>query len=663
MYIGPLKALINDQFRRIETLCQRIEMPVHRWHGDVGDAAKRRFIENPGGVLLITPESLEAMFVLRPTSMPRIFSRLAYVVIDELHAFIGTERGAQLRSQLERLQRRSGSAPTRVGLSATLGEPALALRWLRPKAAPATLLDDPEASRAMAVRVRGFWAEPKPARALADEPEVPDEDGPSLVPVARAILVAVGNTTNLVFANAKSTIESLADALKQQVQELNAQVEVVVHHGSLSKPVREYAEERLSSGVPCVAVCSNTLEMGIDIGRIESVVQLSAPPSVAALVQRIGRSGREEGDIAQLRAFCIERAPDEDASPWQRLHLNFTAGIAAIELMRERFVEPLDIARSHSSTLIQQILSSLAESGGIHAAKLYEALDGAGAFGGLTKARFSVVLRELGRRALIEQMPGGDLILAPKGQGIIGHYSFYAAFKSVEEVSVFHRSEKIAMLPSDSVPGLGEHLLLAGRRWRVTQIDIERREIAVEPSVGRRPPMFRSRLGDAHPAVHAKMRDVLLAEQVPTYLDDTAKEILASARRGAERLGRFEVPLLAGGDGTLVCLWAGSRISRTLYLVLRSRDVEAEDREVGLDVKATPDEIARVFERFAKLPDDPLALAERADHELGARLVEGQKYDEYLPDEVWLEEYARERLDVAGAVEAARRSLEGMRRD
>jgi ATP-dependent helicase Lhr and Lhr-like helicase len=153
MYIGPLKALINDQFGRIEDLCSRLELPVHKWHGDVGDSQRRAVLRSPKGVLLITPESLEAMFVLRPTAMPALFSQLRYVVIDEMHAFLGSVRGTQLISQLYRLQRRCGCNPIRVGLSATLGDPAAACAWLRPNGTPATYITDPSAARSVSMRV------------------------------------------------------------------------------------------------------------------------------------------------------------------------------------------------------------------------------------------------------------------------------------------------------------------------------------------------------------------------------------------------------------------------------------------------------------------------------------------------------------------------------
>lgn len=651
MYVGPLKALINDQFRRIENLCTRMEMPVHRWHGDVGEGPRKRLLGRPTGVLLITPESLEAMFVLRPTKMPHIFSRLSYVVIDELHAFIGTERGAQLQCQIERLCARANCNPVRVGLSATLGDTPSALRWLRPSGPPAQLLDDPDASRELQVRVRGFW-NTSSTKDLQQSDDASDDqtDEVAFATMARAILVAVNGTTNLVFANAKSVIESLADTMKEEATSIGVRDEVVVHHGSLSKSMREYAEERLSSGSPVTAVCSNTLELGIDVGRIENVVQLSSPPSVASLVQRIGRSGRTEGAPAKLRAYFLERRPDADTSTWGRLHLEYLRGVASIELMRERFLEPIEIGRGHHSTLVQQILSILAETGGTNASNVYARLKRSGAFGVLESGTFAQIVRELGRHTLIEQMAEGDLILAPKGQRLAEHYSFYAAFKTPDEVAVFYGAEKIGMLPSDAIPGLGEHVILAGKRWQVVQIDVERREVVVERARGKRPPTFRSAFADTHPAVHAKMRSLALGNELPNYLDATALEILAAVRDESKLLGGFVPRIQSGGAGTLLFVWAGRRVCRTLHLSLRMRNIEAYDMDVGLDVAASPTSTLDALRSFKQDPDQAEELAALAESELGARVIEGEKYDEFLPNDVWRKSYGRERLDVRGAV-------------
>jgi ATP-dependent Lhr-like helicase len=351
-----------------------------------------------------------------------------------------------------------------------------------------------------------------------------------------------------------------------------------------------------------------------------------------------------------LRAFFLERWPEADASPWERLHLDFVRGVASIELIREHFLEPINVDRTHGSTLVQQTLSILAETGGTSAADLYTRLQQSGAFGGLDAQAFALVLRTLGRTQLIEQMAEGDLILSTKSQKMIEHYSFYAAFKTPEEMAVFHRSERIGALPSDAIPGLGEHVILAGKRWVVVQINIDRKEISVERARGRHPPAFRSALLDVHPAVHLKMRALLTGGDVPTYLDETAIEILSAARSEAARLGQFEPRIQPGGDGAVFFLWAGKRISRTIYLALRARDLDVHDEDVGLDVKSSPIDLVEALRTIARDPPQEIRLAERAEIDLAARVADGEKYDWCVPDEIWRAAYARERLDVKGAL-------------
>ncbi len=650
VYIGPLKALIDDQFGRIEDLCARMEMPVHRWHGDVGEAARRSLLQHPAGVLLITPESMEAMFVLRPTEIPRLFGHLQYVVIDEMHAFLGTPRGAQLISQLHRLRLRTARDPIRIGLSATLGDADAAKRWLRRDGRPVRVIESPATSSEIRLRVRGVWRTPPSESELAE-----DAGDPSTAEVARGILLACRGDTNLIFANSKSLIEALGDELATQAKASGITDEIVVHHGSLSKDERAHAEERLRSGRPCTAVCSNTLELGIDIGAIDQVIQVSAPWSVATLVQRLGRSGRRPGSARILRGYFIENVPKADASPWERLHLGFVRALASIELLLAGWLEAPDVDRSNLSTLVQQVLSSLAETGGLRAQELHARVDGSGAFPGVQRAEFAAILRELGARDLIEQMPDSSLVLGIQGQRIVGHYSFYAAFDAPTELQVLHRDRAIGMLPASMLPGEGEHVILAGRRWQVDQIDLDRKQVFVTPSRGRRPPRFVSEAGDIAARVHVRMRALLLDDTVPAYLDDTGREILQHARAAA-RDASIETPVHVFPDRSVLSLWAGTRIHRTLSIVLACRGLEVESPvDVALDVLAQPSEWTKVLRQFVDAPD-PLALAKHAETKLHARFG-GDKYDSYLATDPWRAAYLRERLDLDGASRVALRLL------
>lgn len=650
MYIGPLKALINDQFRRVEDLCDRMSMPVHRWHGDVTDSRRKALLTAPAGVLLITPESLEAMFILRPTQMPKLFGRLEYVVIDEMHAFLGSVRGAQLISQLHRLRARTGADPVRIGLSATLGDTEAAQLWLRPDGRPVKVITQAAGGSEIAIRVRGFW-KPPPV------PGSEQENEHVLVELARALLLAGRGKTNLVFANTKSLIESVADELSTQAKALDLPDEIVVHHGSLSKETREHAEERLRADRPCTAVCSNTLEMGIDIGAIDEVVQVSAPWSVTALVQRLGRSGRRPGSKRILRGYFLEDRVDALAGFWDRLHLDFIRAIAAIELMLEKFVEAPRCDRAELSTLVQQVLSCAAETGGIRAQDLYDRVVGSGAFNRITKADFVELLRELGTRELLEQLPDATLVVGVKGLPLVNHYTFYAAFRAAVEFQVIHGSRQIGLLPEDGLPPPGEHIILAGRRWRIEEIDADRKQVYVVPSRCRRPPAFPPSGSDIDPRLHERMRDLLNNADEPRYLDDTALEILRQSRTAVQQIdlnrhvSRTEV-------GVRLLLWSGTRVHRTLHLALMAAELEVEsDSDVGLDVKGSPEKLVPVLRTLLAAPD-AVELAAFADLHLAARATQGDKFDEFVPARLWRRAYADERMDLARAQDVAVRILE-----
>lgn len=656
MYIGPLKALINDQFRRIEDLCTRMEIPVHKWHGDVSSVDRKRLLSKPSGVLLITPESLEAMFVLRPMEMPAIFGRLGYVIIDELHSFMGNVRGAQLLSQLHRLRHRTNTDPLRIGLSATLGDPAAAKRWLRNDGRPVRLIEASGDSVDLSIRVRGFWRS-APSENSGSDGTAEDELDTALPELARSVLLSCHGKTNLVFANSKALIESLADALVTEAGKLAISDDIVVHHGSLSRESREHAEARLRDEKPCSAVCSNTLEMGIDIGEIDSVVQVSAPWSVSSLVQRIGRSGRRAGTKRILRGFFIEEVPNEASSVWDGLHLDFIRAVAIVQLMLERFLEPNLADRANLSTLVQQIMSCAAESGGIGAADLFDRTVGSGAFSGIRKQDFAVLLRELGARNLIEQLPDGTLVLGIRGQRIVEHYSFYAAFKAPDAFQILHGTRQIGSLPETSIPPVGEHLLLAGLRWRVSAIEADRKQVYVVPASGKRAPKFQSGMPDVHPRIHRKMRALLMGSEVPLYLDETASAILAKARDAA-RVIDFRRSLTLVSGGARLSLWAGSRVHRTLGLVFAKAKVPFETSDpAGIDLHCESEKWAGALREFVAAPD-ATALATHAESKEHARIFDGEKYDTFVPPSLWSAAYGRERLDVPNAVKKARRILQ-----
>ena len=372
VYVGPLRALINDQFERLEDLCARIELPVYPWHGDISQGMKTRARRNPSGVLLITPESIEALFVLRGTDIPTLFSSTRAIVIDELHALLDNERGVHLRSLLTRLELAVNRRVRRIGLSATLGEMTLAREYLRPEA-PETvvLLESKSKSQELKVQIRGYLQRRYPSKSGKTGE---DETAAKRV-VVEHLFSRLRGSRNLIFAGSRENVEWYADALREMSEKARLPVEFFPHHASLSREHRIALEKRLKTHPATTAVCTSTLELGIDIGNIACVAQIGTPFSVASLRQRLGRSGRRTGQPAVLRMYVIETEPSADSHPLDHLYLDLICSIAMVELLIEGWCEPPAPQALRLSTLTHQILSVITEHGGAKCkATVYNAL-------------------------------------------------------------------------------------------------------------------------------------------------------------------------------------------------------------------------------------------------------------------------------------------------
>jgi ATP-dependent Lhr-like helicase len=642
LYVGPLKALINDQFRRLERLCERAEIAVHRWHGDVDAGKKKALLSRPSGVLLITPESIESLFINRSTSLSRLFGSLQYVVIDEVHALVGSERGTHLRSLLHRLEEHVHGRFRFVGLSATLGDAfPVYQRWLRPDGDGETLLvQAPSGEKRLLYKVHAYSL----TRPKQDEEEA--ESGPPPA-MTSDLYEHFAGTKGLVFANRKADLEQLADALNSRCRSEGRPEEFLVHHGSLSKEVREFTEQEMQSDRTRTTLCSSTLELGIDIGSVVAVGQVDPPWSVSSLVQRLGRSGRGEGEPQCLRMYVREDEVTADSTLIDRLYPALLRAIALTELMLQDppWVEPPDLATHDLSTLTHQLLSVLAETGGRRADQLYNTLCQRGAFRSIDQGLFTGVLRSLGDRELIEQMEGGDLILAPKGERITGHYSFYSAFAASDDYSVYFGSSLVGCLPASDLPRLGDFFLLAGRRWQAVAVEDDRRAIVVRPAKGKKPPLFASGGGEVHPRVREMMREVLLGDRPCHYVNATGARLLNSARRTAHEAGigaHSLVPL--SSNSCLWFTWTGTKTQRTLCLIADSLGLSPADHKVAIELSVSVDDATRRLSKVDVSQIDATQLAARVT----AKQV--RKLDLYLDDELLIEALSHDALDVRSAL-------------
>jgi ATP-dependent Lhr-like helicase len=691
LYVGPLRALINDQFARLESLCELLEIPVHRWHGDVGAAAKRRLVEHPGGILLLTPESLESLFVNRAPQLRAIFHQLEFVVIDELHVFLGTERGRQLQSLLGRLEPLSDKVIRRVGLSATIGtsssssgataesspsslvrdgEPTqaalqseVACRFLAPANPQDVLWIEDDTQKPMGYRVHCYLETESGTDAVAPETSQSDDGTVDEDELATERLIAgdvarhFSGRTSLVFANARGDVEAFADLCQGLMPN-----EVLVHHGSLARDIREEAEDKLKArqkNRAVTAFCSSTLELGIDLGDVEAVGQIGPPPSVASLKQRLGRSGRGEGQKRELRVYLTLREAGAGDGVFDRLHLPLLQTIAATQLLLEGWVEPPQEAACDLSTLTQQIISVIAQTGGLPASDLYRRLCVDGAFRAIEPALFARLLRCLGAtdNDIIEQTPTGDLILGLKGEFLQKKRDFYAVFLTPQEYALSHQGHLLGKLPILWPPPMpGDHLLFAGRRWQILELDADRHQIFVVPARGKKRPHFEGERIEVHTHLRERMREVLQSDDDYPYLDRIGRQALYRARQTARQSGLWAGPLLSlGEERTALLLWSGDRLDASLRLLLVASgvalDVTASQRGVGLVCRHPRTELLPLLEQAASLNIGPEELA---------RLVpqkERRKYDPYLAEELLETGLARDYIDIEGAQRLLKRVL------
>jgi len=638
LYIGPLKALITDQARRLAEICQETELPVVPWHGDIATSTKARALKQPAGILLITPESLEALFIRRGPEIPRLFAATKAVVIDELHTMLESERGVQLRSLLNRLDRRVGRRLRRIGLSATLGDMALAGACLHPDDPAAVGQIEVKGGGELRVQLRGYVSGGEKDQSTTDA-------------IAGHLFQHLRGSDNLVFGGSRQSVEIYADRLRMLCESEALPQEFYPHHASLSRDHRDFVEKRLKDGrLPTTAICSSTLELGIDIGDVTCVAQIGAPFSVASLRQRLGRSGRRAGRPAILRQYAVESRLEHKASFADQLRLGLLRATAMIELLIEGWCEPPQSRALHLSTLVHQILSVVAERGGIRAAALYDLLCRQGPFRSVDKPLFVAVLRAIGHpdRALLEQASDGLLLLGRIGEKLVEHHSFYAVFQTPEEFRILHGSQELGTLPIDTILAPGMLLIFSGRRWLVQSVHSEDKVIMVTSAHAGAPPVFGGDAGQIHDRVIERMFTLLSEKDLPAWLDKTATELLQQARSNYARMPFKHGVLRLGKTTTVIATACGTVRTTSLALALRSFGYQVQQYDGFLELCGDGD------------PCEPLrALANGSLPDLwsGDPSLVFEKFHPWLTPELLQADALSSRLDLASLPETCRRIL------
>ena len=569
LYIAPLKSLINDQFERIDSLLRDSGIPVFHWHGDVAASHKNKLIKNPEGILQITPESLESMLMNRHSDIIRLFGGLRYVVIDEIHTLMGVDRGNQILCQLDRIARIIGYHPRRIGLSATIGDLEKAKTWLtgnsgRNTATPVV----PSAKHRVRLAVEHFYIQYNTKSRESPPAESPEEKA-EIDAGYEYIYDCVKDRKSLVFSNSREETEYVTATLRQIAQNRGDDDIFYIHHGNLSAAIREEAEQKLKTEEKCVACATVTLELGIDIGKIERILNVGAPNTVSGFLQRLGRSGRRTG-ISEMFMVFREEKPLPDTPLPQLIPWELVRGIAVIQLyIEEKFVEPPSIKKMPLSLMFQQTLSILASSGENTPKRLAEKLLSLSPFETVDKEDYRELLISMIKNEYVEMTENKGLILGLRGEKLTRSFKFYAVFKDSEDYSVKHESEEIGTISSP--PPVGDRFALAGRVWEVEELDLTRKLIYVHPIPGKMQVAWPGEYGEIHTKILEMMFKVLTADTEYAYLKPNAKERLSAARRVFRNAGMDKTMLISLGGNTKCLLpWLGTRSFRTLRKYLQA---------------------------------------------------------------------------------------------
>ena len=640
LYISPLKALINDQFKRLEQLLLESGIPVCKWHGDASQTKKNALIKKPAGILQITPESLESLLTNKRGACMRMFSDLRYVIIDEVHHFMRDVRGVQVLSLLERLQRITGNIPRRVGLSATLGDIAPAQKWLNAGSGRNCIAPvSDEGKRNIKLFVQRFV---NPSDGESD-----NANSGSRAHYEYLFRMTLDKKT-IIFTNSREETEFVLANLRVVAAENKAPDVYRVHHGNVSAMLREEAEEEMkSSEEKIVTGATVTLELGIDIGSLDQAVQIGSPVSVSSFAQRLGRCGRR-GQIPQLLFTFVEDTQTTAADTLGPINWSFIRLMAIIELYtKEKWVEPIHPHPHPYSLVYHQTMSILRSQAEMSPAALAQEILTMACFSAVSQEDFRFLLSHLVEIEHLQRTEQGGLIIGRVGEKVVHHFGFYTVFIVPEYYLVKDENRSIGTV--DKVYPVGMRFSLAGITWETVDVNEKSKVLFVKRvpgiSVVDWNVDFNSEL---HTKLVRKMRDILNDDISFPYLSDSCAERLSEIRyiaRNSEILHEIVTPL--SERKFAVFPWIGTRPLLTLHYLLLHHGIKSHylsNVSVYLEVyfsgsaRELEDLIFQIIRAPIHLYDLPLPD--------GVQIL--NKYNEYIPAPLLKKQFVEDFLDPEG---------------
>jgi ATP-dependent Lhr-like helicase len=629
LYVCPLRALLNDLHQRLGRYGQLVGRRVGRWHGDVGQSERDRLLAEPPDILLTTPESLEAMLVSPRVPHERWFADVRAVVVDEVHAFAGDDRGWHLLAVLERITRIARREVQRIALSATLGNPASLLAWFTATCrGPARVVNPPAQSR--------------PAEVTLDHVG-------SLANAALVVSRLHRGQKRLVFVDSRARAEQLAVALRGH------DVTTFVSHGSLGAGERRAAEQAFAENRDCVIVATSTLELGIDVGDLDRVIQIDAPPTVTAFLQRLGRTGRRPDTTRHALVLATDDA--------------LLRAAAVLLRWGEGYIEPIVPPPAPLHLVAQQLLALCLQERGVGRKLWAEWLGEPFALGPEAASAVAAITDHLVASGFLVD-DSGILGVGGEAEAVLGRRHFMellSAFTSPPVFSVRHGRAEIGLVPDETLMarpaghggGGAAVLVLAGRSWAILHIDWGRRVVQVEPTDV---PGVARWSGSAQPlgaAITRGVREVLVGS-------DPAGVTLS--RRAGERLAqlRAEHPWVVADTTSLVIdvrgrvrWWTFAGWRANLWLAHAAADLRREvatidDLTVVLDPGATPQQLRRALSNAAEAPIDLIPW-------VTTEAVDGLKFSDCLPPSLATEVVAHRLTDPESTTRALGERVVGWR--
>lgn len=606
LYISPLIALINDQFYRVEELCKNLDVTVTKWHGEANKTLKDRLIKQPTGIVLITPESLEAMFVNKPFNVKQLFSNLKYVVIDEIHSFIGTDRGIQLKSILSRLQRVNSKSFSIVGLSATIGDYNEAKRFTGDESKTKVLLD--RTAKEINALFRFFKNENE---------ELPLE-------LLKDLYIETKDNKVLIFPNSRGRAEEVAVKLKKISDRVKGHPNYFSHHSSVDREVREYVEYFAKNNKRhnfCIS-CTSTLELGIDIGSVDEVVQIDATHSIASLIQRVGRSGRKDGESSNLFLYATTQ--------WTLLQ-----SIACWLLYKEGFIEPPEKNENPYDILVHQALSITKGHSGVLLTELIKQLKENSAFNLIEKIEIEEILQYLIEIDFLEKLQH-EVIIGVEGEKVVNSREFYSVFKTEENFKVVNAGNTIGEIPFSPQIIEDENILLSAKIWKIKFVDHKSKKIEVIPAKDGKKPMFFGGGAVVHQEIREKMFEILYSKTEYDFLDEPSFDEIEMMRKDFVIFDikdlQSERPLLTAEKHLQLFTFTGTRINRTIQLLLNIAGIKntLDDSSSSFDIEVPKQELISKW-NYLSFPLTDIDTHISTLLETNPTLLDFSKWGIYLP--------------------------------